>query len=255
MFEKTPMIVPVSFFKKYSLLISLFSLLLAMGAIFWFGIMPLKQSLDNKLRGIQEFYAGQENQEKQIKKLPELKNQYDVIIENESKLDILLSEDQIVDFIKTLEGLAKEMDVQMTITSKENGQIIEPKKVVTKAVPLDGDTTAATEKNTTKPKVVSILEDVPFDRYLRLSLNVGGQYSNIISFLRKIETLPVGLDIVGVEIKKTDATTETQTNTSGTSSNPFSFLGSGTIETQVQPQVIKKNLLEATFDVLVYVNK
>lgn len=241
--------------KKYSSFIVLFLLLLAMSGIIFFGIVPLKQSLNDKMRGIQEYYAGQENREKQVNRLPELKDQFDVIVENEPTFNILITDGQIVDFIKTLENLASETNVQMTITSKENGQIVESKKVAVKTpIAKSDDTDSGSVVGVAKPKAVNILDDIPFDRYLRLNIVIGGQYVGIVSFLEKIETLPIGLDVVGVEIKKVDVGEQGNMRAS-TSNNPFALLGDGNVISAQTAPVIQKNPLEATFDILVYVDK
>jgi len=253
MFEKKLMIFSLSSYRKHSSLIFLFVLFVAMGSIIWFGILPLKRSLDMKMRGIQEYYADQENQQKQVGRLPELKDQYDVIMKDGQTLDIIITEDRIVDFIKTLEGLANDSSVQMTITSNANGQIIE--KVPIKVVPpkADGANTQANTSNT-KPKVMSMVDDAPFDRYLRLSIKAEGSYGDIVAFLQKIETLPIGLDVIGVEMKKRDASATK--DTIGTKSNPFALLGDGSVPPPGETaQTVAQTPLEATFDMLVYVNK
>lgn len=255
MFEKTTMTFSTASLKKYSSFIILFALLLSIGGILWFVIVPLKQTLLDRARGIQEFYAEEENQTKQVSRLPELKNQYTTITEKESALDILLTEDQIVEFVKTLEGLASETNVQMIITSKENGQIVEPKKVVAKvATPATKNDDTAGDVTSTKPKgVVNIEDDVPFNRYLHLSIKTEGKYKDTVEFLRKMETLPVGLDVVGIEMKRIDVSTDK--NASGVSGNPFALLGSGSVTTETPAKDAIQDLLSSTFDVFVYVRK
>lgn len=248
------MILSASSYKRHSSLIALFMLFVAMGSIVWFGILPLKRSLDTKMRGIQEYYADQENQQKQVGRLPELKDQYDAIRGNEQTLDIIITEDQIVDFIKTLENLANDTHIQMTITSKENGQIIEkvPAKVIS---PKVGDTDTKTNTSNTKPKEKGMVDGAPFDRYLRLSIKTEGSYENIIIFLQKMETLPIGLDVVGVEIKRIDESAVTNTPGIGTKSNPFSLLGDENVISKETTPTETHASLEAAFDILVYVNK
>lgn len=248
------MIFTITFLRKNSSMVILFGLLLAMAGLLWFGIIPLNQTITDRMRGIQEYYAGQENREKQVGRLPELQNQFNTVTENEPLLNILISQDQIVDFIKTLEDIAQEMKVQMTIASQEGGKIIESKKVPAKVPIQKSDGTEVPTDNAPQSKVVNIVDDVPFDRYLRLNITVDGQYSNIVGFLRKTETLPVGLDVVGVDIRKIDATGK-NTASIPTTGNPFTFLGGSTIYTQKSPTSVEDGTLEATFDILVYVDK
>jgi hypothetical protein len=211
------------------------------------------------MRDIQEFYAGRENREKQVSTLPELQDQYDAIIENEKTLDILIAKDGIVDFVKTLEQLAKEVNVVMEISSKENGKIIEAKKPEVKTDKANNaDQSSVSEGGNTKEKTPSILDSAPFDRYLILNIKAEGRYEDIVMFLNKVETLPFGLDIIKVDIKKKDTENNSSSVNRGNLSNPFSMLGSGeTLTAQSQLPVDEKNKenVEAMFDVLVYVKK
>ena len=244
----------LSSYKKYAPLITLFVLLAAMVSIAWFGIRPLKQSLDGKMRGVQEFHTGRENRERQVDRLPELLGQYEAIVADEDMLDILITEEQVVDFVKTLEALAGMMNVQMSIVSKADGKIVERKKPV--AVPAQEKGAApgtVPASDSVKQKPADILDDAPFDRYLHLSVKVEGRYGDIIAFLHKMETLPFGLDVLGVEMSKTDGQPVVRPSTSGAGSNPFSIFGSN--QNVAQPKVSVRGDLEAAFDILVYVAK
>ena len=108
-----------SLYKKHVTRVVLLGLLLAMAGIIWYGILPLKQVVYEKMRGIQEVYARRENREKQVARLPELKAQYDAILQNDKLLDILITEDTVVDFVKMLEGLASGSHIEISITAKE----------------------------------------------------------------------------------------------------------------------------------------
>jgi Tfp pilus assembly protein PilO len=247
------------FYKKYKPFIILLILIVAIICIALFGVLPLRQSINKKMRDIQEFYAGRENREKQVGKLPELQGQYDAIIENEKTLDILIAEGGIVDFVKTLEQLAKEVNVAMEISSKDNGKIIEAKKPEVKTDKANNsDQSSVSEEGNIKEKMPSILDSVPFDRYLILNIKAEGRYEDIVAFLNKVETLPFGLDVIKIDIKKKDAEKDLPSVNRGNLANPFSMLGSGdTLPAQSQASVDEKNKenVEAVFDVLVYVKK
>lgn len=243
-----------SSYKKHTTRIVLFILLLAMVGIVWYGIVPLKEAIYEKMKGIQEFYARRENREKQVTRLPELKVQYDAVLQNDALFDILISESEVVDFVKTLEGVASGAHIEMSITAKNSGQITELKKTSVKANLADnGDVGGSPAKNGAKQKSVDILDDIPFDRYLYLNIKVRGRYEDIVVFLHKMETLPIGLDVIRVEMKKGEAE-----NTSGvpfgSGVNPFAFQSGGSAVT-ADPLDAKKDIFEAIFDVLVYVNK
>ncbi|MFZ2299947.1 MAG: hypothetical protein WAW00_02345 [Candidatus Moraniibacteriota bacterium] len=245
----------LSFYKQYAPLIILSMLLAAMAAIAWFGIRPLKQSLDGKMRGVQEFHTGRENRERQVGRLPELRGQYEAIVADEDMLDILITEEQVVDFVKTLEALAGMMNVQMSIVSKADGKIAERKKPAAAPAPEKGAAPGSVPApDSAKQKPADILDDAPFDRYLHLSVKVEGRYGDIVAFLHKMETLPFGLDVIGIEMKKTDGQAVARPSTAGAGRNPFSIFGSNQNVT-AQPQAPVRGDVEAAFDILVYVAK
>jgi hypothetical protein len=255
----------LSQYKKYTPLIVLLILLTAIGCIVWLGILPLKESINGRMRNIQEFYADRENRDKQIGKLPELKRQYEAVMEDEKTLNILITEGAVVDFVKILEQLASETNVAMSISSKDNGKIIESKKPEVKTDQSrlgeagktnDTNRTSDSEKDNVSVKVPSILDMAPFDRYLFLNVKAEGQYADIVKFLSKLESLPFGLDVIKVEIKKKDTENNSSPAKRGDITNPFSILGDGSNATPKEPlPVEKKDAIEAMFDIIVYVKK
>jgi len=258
MFETKIMTIHSILSKKSALPILLGIFPVIIGSVVWFGILPLKQSLLNKARMIQEFYVDEENQSKQINRLPELEDQYNIIENNASKLDIMLREDQVIDFIKTLETLASETTVTLVIASKDTGKIVEPKATAKKTVSEEeGETKTSPSSTPKKEKVkeVDILSDIPFDRYLRLSISATGKYENIINFLHKIETLSVGLDVVGIDIKRAEIEKNTKkvVTGSGVFSSGVVSISDALVSEKENPET--KDMLEGVFDLVVYVNK
>jgi len=244
-----------SLYKKHVTRVVLLGLLLAMAGIIWYGILPLKQVVYEKMRGIQEVYARRENREKQVARLPELKAQYDAILQNDKLLDILITEDTVVDFVKMLEGLASGSHIEISITAKENGKIIEREKAAVKPDQSEsGDPDELSENSGSKEKVADILNDMPFNRYLYLSIKARGQYEDIIGFLRKMETLPVGLDVIRIEMKQGEAQKEAPID-AGYGVNPFFLSGGNTQARGAELLAAQKDVFEAVFDVVAYVDK
>lgn len=249
--------------KKHIPIISMFILFVAMGLVGWLAIFPIKRAISEKMDDTQKFYTSRENRNRQINKLPELEGQFQVIQADEKSLDILLKEDHIVDFVKTLEDLARETNTEISIASKEGNAIIEKKAVIDKSQTKDvteGDSSAPVAVD--KKKATGILDTLPFDRYLHLSVSVVGEYADIVNFLHKMETLPFALDIVGMEVHFKDSEAEQSSLppiTSGSGINPFLSPPSseGVPVTEVVPVVVpeKKHALEAIFDTVVYVDK
>lgn len=247
-----------SFIKTHSALVSLLTLLVMIVGVYFFVIRPLRTMITNQATSIQEFYAKEENQAKQVNRLPELKKQYLMIEEKAPALDILRNEDQIVGFIQTLEEVASETHVTLTIASKDNGTITEAKKKVPVKTAKPSEASDAENTTDVKKQVRNndILANLPFDRYLRLSIVVSGTYNDIVAFVYKTDTLSVGLDVVGMEIKRVEIEKDSKKSQGNTS--PFlPLLAIGTSAGETTQPVAEETIdaLEATLDILVYVNK
>ncbi len=250
--------------KKSLPLVVTFSLLLGMGLLFWFGILPFDSFVTEKADEIQQLSVLRQNRERQIGKLPELQAQFENIRANEDTLKVLLNEEHIIDFIKTLESLTRNTGVEITIQSKD-GTVIQEKSVI-KSLPMMKKSASSSPvgkaANTT-----SIVDTLPYDRYLRLNIVVRGSYGNIVNFLHKMETLPYALDVVGVSMKDRGDAVSTP-STAGSGRNPFLITPSDnptplspdkpadqpiTEGAPVAPPIIGN--LEASFDTAVYLEK
>lgn len=241
-------------------LVVLIALLVAMGLIVWFGILPFHAFIREKADGIQEYYAFRENRERQINKLPELQSQFEAISENEHTLDILLSQEQIVDLVKTLEGLAERSGVHIAITSKD-GSDIQEKKPAKSEKTSDGNTdtsTALDNKKKTKTDE-GIIDMLPYPRYLRVNISIIGEYPEILTFLHRMETLPFALDVVGLEFRERSVEDAVSVPSAGPGQNPFLIFGQSAPEPSVSVAAPEKEVipgsLEATFDTVIYVSK
>jgi hypothetical protein len=245
--------------KRIFSVVVMLSLFSAIGLIIWFGILPFQHYLTDKADSIQEYYATRENRDRQINKLPELEEQFASIMKDEGSLDILLSENEIVDFVKILERLALATDTHISIEAKSAQAIEERKegKVPAKKGVASQDEDVPSNKKKTLP---TILESVPYDRFLHVNIIVIGEYQNIVSFLHKMETLPLGLDVIGMDVKVRD-NEDIAKNPAGPGSNPFLILGESTPVTDEsapdqkdeEPAIVGS--LEAKFDTVVYVSK
>lgn len=247
-------------YKKFSPALITISILSGMGLLLWFGILPFQNLVAEKADDIQEYYATRENRAMQMNKLPELQTQYEDIQMEEGVLAILLSEERVVDFVQTLERLAKETGIHVLIRSK-TGNIIEekqkPKTPAKKVGSTDPDEKETITKNPKTP--LTILESLPFDRYLHVEVVATGEYQEIVTFLHRMETLPLGLDVIGMTMKVRDEEAQGKTLPSSPGRNPFLLLGGQEIISPLSgEQSAEKNIpgsLEASFDTVVYLDK
>ncbi|MBI2439523.1 MAG: hypothetical protein HYV45_02905 [Candidatus Moranbacteria bacterium] len=255
------------FSKKQTVGLSIVGVCVLIGLVAWFGIKPLRQIISDKRDDIQKYYTSRENRDRQIKKLPELEKQYDEILAGKNTLDIMLTEDRIVTFVKTLEQLAKETNTEIIIEAKSDKAIIEKKIVASPDQPKKSSETreAIGEENTpssTKKDVKNIIDNLPFHRYLHITVVVRGEYVDIVTLLHKIETLPFALDMLSVEMHHVDDEEESSGRPGrsfGDGVNPFIPFGSGestvTDTPEQQAETKKRPPLEAAFEIAVYVDK
>jgi Tfp pilus assembly protein PilO len=242
--------------KKYVPYAVMAGLIALMALIVWLGVLPMRQAISEKMDDIQKFYAVRENRERQVARLPELEEQFREIAAGEDTLRILIDEEHIVDFVKTLEGLASEMGTEIAIEAKESNAIVE-KKPAAKAPAADGEAAAAGKK--TKQTIADML---PYDRYLHINVSLKGEYADIVRFLHKMETLPFALDIIGVEVRLNTDTEERNAAAPAAGRNPFMLVPSGNssaVGTQPedggQASRGEQPPLEADLDTVVYIRK
>lgn len=250
------------FFQQHKLLIIAFLILVAMVLTAWFGVRPLYLKVLALRNLVQEEIVRQENQQKQIKRLPELKSQYERVVGEERFFDILLTEDKVVGFIRILEGLAGETKVAVKIQSNETKvEEVVKKKSSNKDSTAEGDEAKGEEE---KPKTLANL--IPYGEYIRLTLTVTGDYTNIVAFVSRLETLPVALDVLGIEIRqplRDDNSREGDVR----AVNPFAAVESVSSDASTNPDGSKADTisaeltkplspkLEAVIDLVVYVDK
>ncbi len=252
-----------NFLRQYKLTVWTLVLVLLIGLTGWFGVFPLYKKIFALRDEIQQEIVHQQNQAEQIKRLPELKNQYESVLREESYFDILLTEDKVVSFIRTLEGVANESDVEVKIQSNDTELETQTKKKASnKDDTTNGDTT--TENNDEKkPKLLTDL--LPFSHYLRLTLTLKGDYTALGTFLSRLESLPVSLDVISVEIRQPVREDNSQDG-DVRAVNPFSATDSanptkgsdtplkdGTLPVELTQPLSPK--LEMVVDLLVYVDK
>lgn len=247
-----------SYKKFYPFLITV-SIVSGMGLIVWFGILPFQDFVTEKADSIQEYYATRENRANQMRKLPDLQTQFENIQVEEGVLNILLSEERVVDFVQTLEQLAKETDVHVLIQSK-TGTIIEekakPKVAAKKGAATDPIEPETTEKKGKTP--LTILESVPFDRYLHVEVVVKGEYKPIATFLHRMETLPLALDVIGMAVRMRTEEDLASAALERVSQNPFLVLSEGGTSSVGEEEAVPVGIpgtLEASFDTIVYLDK
>ncbi len=194
------------------------TLLLGIGLLFWFGIRPLHGLIRTEMDEIQKLDVLREHKSRQMQRLPELEKQNALIEERGKTLEIVLTKEEIVEFIRTLERLAEETGVKIEIASKDN-TLLESKITLPlpgagaknpKAASGEGTGEEVAATPTPQPKRggkqtgPAMLNELSLKHYIRLSITVKAPYKSMVTYLHKLETMPYAVEIIGVTIKEAE---------------------------------------------------
>ena len=236
------------------------ALILSVVLLFWFGVRPLHSLIRIEMDEIQKLDVLREHKTKQLQRLPELEKQNTLIEEQGNKLNIVLTKDGLVEFIQTLERLAIETGVKIEITSKDN-MLLESKITLpvsgakkSSAVVSEEETEETETPKPVRPqrktKDSSLIDELPLQHSIRLTLTVTAPYKAMVNYLHKIETLPYATDIIGVIIKEAAKENEEARATRG--STIASTAEDSSQPAEVSPPTFSSIILNTDFDMLVY---
>ncbi len=170
--------------KKYKAAMILFGYASAAILLFWLAFLPYISHIKSRADEIQAMELDNQIFEKKTSKITEMESKYDEYQNSKNKMGRFLKEGEEIDFIKRLEFIGEETK------NKVNLRI------------LDADAqNAKSSKN--KPKEPGLIDSLPSKKFLMLEVNVVGGYSDLISFLRKIENLDFYTNVISLDMSKT----------------------------------------------------
>lgn len=190
------------FFKRKYGAVLCFGIFIAIGLTYWFGIKKVVENIRVQRDAIQEILVARENRNHQLGRLAEYDSQYEKILDNEKLFDIFTTRDNMIEFVRRIESLAEENDVNVVLEAREVPKIPKKSKASVDAKKTNekdevGGTATPNDKDTKKDR--SIIENLPSKTYTYLGLHVTGETEKVIAYLNKVETLPIALDIVSVD--------------------------------------------------------
>ncbi len=220
------------FLKKYKIYVASFAYVLFLVIVYFFIAGPLLSKIENNNNLIKEKMASQENNREKISKLPNLKNQFDKITANESRIKVGLTSNSVVGLLEKIEEISEETGNKVKIEIVDSPVIKEKKE------------TSKSKKNVKKEEE-NIIDKLPIDRYIIVNIRLAGNYKNFVDFVRKIETLEYYSDITSIVISK-----EIIKNSS--SPNPFAV---GELESAQKEMEKIKNEVYSEIAVAFYLEK
>lgn len=228
-----------TFFRSYGIMMAFLALIVIGGSIWYFGIRHYDGVIGADRDEIERLFVERDRQARQVAGLSELERQAAYVDANAQKMPMLVPHDDMVGFIKELEGLAASVGNTIVITEASKDSLA---KVV-------GTTTDTTSNQ--KDRLVSA---PPYPDSILLNVQIGGTYAEIKNFLHKLETMPYILDVVAMSFQALDPSKLDTVSGQGRSGG-FGLVGAGTpvpvTDTAATPPAIGPSV-SAELGVLVY---
>jgi len=175
------------FLGKYKEYISIVIFIALLWGLFSFVILPAIEVINAKVNGIQEKIAEKEGSGRKLEKVTKMKEQYEVIKNEEGKVQDLLFYDQAIILIEAVEKLAAETGNKVEIRVEEKaGSAPAPK-------PKSG-------KKETSSSGDEILPGLPSDKYLKMNISTTGDLEGLVDFVRRLENIQYWSDIISLQI-------------------------------------------------------
>lgn len=159
---------------------------------FYFAVGPLIESIKKNSDEIQKVKIDREINQEKISKLPEMKSGYAAYEQEKSNLDVILDQNNSVDFIKKVELLAEETGNNISLSIADNP---DPSK-------------NAKDAKTGKKNPENIIDNLPSDKYISMKMTLEGNYESFIRFLYKLENLDYHVNVISFDLSKESASEE-----------------------------------------------
>ncbi|NTV40810.1 MAG: hypothetical protein HGA61_00855 [Candidatus Moranbacteria bacterium] len=168
--------------REYIAVVIFFGIFFILG---YFVIVPLLAKVASIKNEIEEATNKQDIKKQRLSELPKLRQQYEEIKNQQGKIDVLLSKKQAVNLIEKIEKLAQETNNEVVISIQDDLQKQAP-------VPVSAKPNSAE---------ISLENSLPSKNYLKLKIDLIGDYENLVKFINNLETMEYYSDIIGISIR------------------------------------------------------
>ena len=218
-----------NFYKKYKVQVILAGYILFLGVFIYGGIFTMIKNIQGRADEIQKKIIDNEIDKKNLAKIPQLMSDYEIFSAGRSNLNVILKKELEIEFIQSLENLARETgnEISLKLIEEENSSVKDSQAK-----------TKAKEKDK-----LDIKSNLPYEKYITIQLELKGKYPQLMGFLEKIENMEYYANVVAFDLKKEEKSGETKT------SNPFVSSGSVAASEETPPEEILKSLI----DLVVYI--
>ncbi len=161
------------FFKKNKYLLIIGILLLVWVSFIFLVILPEKDVLHNKFVDLEKEKLNNQANNEKLSSLGDLKRISAMIDGEKRTLEVIFSEDKIIDLVSELEKIAEETGNKISISvANEEGRKIETVNVI------------KDEKNDD-----DFLKNLPTQNYFEIDITLEGDYNKTLNFIKKINSI------------------------------------------------------------------
>jgi hypothetical protein len=223
-----------NFWKKYKIQIVLAGYVFTLGVFIYGGIFAVVKNIKNGAAEIQKKIIDNEIDKKNLAKIPQLMNDYEIFSSQENNLKVILQKESEIEFIKSLEDLARETGNEISL------KLIEEESSSIKNIQV---------KSKTKEKNVKNIEsNLPYKNYITIQLELKGKYPELMGFIQKLENIGYYTNIVSFDLTKEEDQAEKESN------NPFVESGDTSVsEENNNEEIQKKEILKSLINLVVYI--
>jgi hypothetical protein len=218
-----------NFWKKYKVQTVLTGYILLLGIFIYGGIFTAVKNIKAGADEIQKKIINDEIDKKNLDKIPQLIGDYEIFSSQEKNLNVILQKESEVEFIQSLEDLAK-----------ETGNAISLKLIEEEGSPVKDSQGKAPAKEKNQENIKS---NLPYKDYIAIQLELKGGYPELMRFLKKLENMEYCTNVVAFNLKKEENLTEEKSN------NPFIGSANALIPEENQ----QKEILKSLIDLIVYI--
>ncbi len=180
------------FFQKYEIQIVGVAFVLIMLPSVYFATIFLLNGIKNKANEIQKRITDNDLERQKIEKIPQMEKINDTFEQNKDAVGVILSSGSSVDFIKNLENLADETGNKITIAMLDGSA---------KNINLN-PVTEGNVPNKNKIDNKSLEDKLTYRNYLKMRIDLIGDYSGLLKFMHKLENSQNYVNIIAVSAKE-----------------------------------------------------
>lgn len=257
------------FWKKYREYVVIIAFLAVFFGVIRFGIIILLRRNMDMMNLLQEHLVDRKILEEESRQIPNMKAQAEIISAESGKLDVLLSQDDVVRLAESLETLGSTLNVSVSMEAAPDSAIAlftadeKKKSAVKKDGATDENEGASSETGAKKDSVPHLLPALPSDRTVFVIVKAIGSYPDIVRFAEKLDSAPTLLDILSVSIfphEKEESSDEVSNRpmlffrppSSNTTGTPMPTLSD---QEATVADAIQSDRVEGAFLVAVYLNQ